>query len=106
MSKCKNNNNSDNNSNNNNNIGNELSTLLSSQVLSRLTSSRNMRIAEFDAITAILIKTQIPFDVQYTPGTRRDAESAELKIYINPTTTLNFVLSFQAGSSIFTGANV
>lgn len=64
-----------------------------------------MRIAELDAIVAILIKTQIPFDVLYTPGTRRNAEAAELKIYINPTTTLNFVLNFQAGSSIFSGSS-
>jgi hypothetical protein len=62
-----------------------------------------MRIAELDAILAILIKTQIPFDVQYSPGTRRVAESAELTIFINPTTTLNFILNFQAGSSIFSG---
>jgi hypothetical protein len=65
-----------------------------------------MRIAELDAVIAILIKTKIPFDVEYSPGTRRTAESAELKIYINPTTTLNFVLSFQPGGSIFSGGQI
>ena len=100
MSKCNNNN----NNNSNNSISNELSTLFTSQAFSKLLSSRNLRIAELDAIVAILIKTQIPFDVLYSPGTRRDAESAELKIYINPTTTLNFVLNFQAGGSIFSNS--
>ena len=95
MAKC------DNNNNSNNNISNELSTLFTSQAFSKLLSSKNMRIAELDAIVAILIKTRIPFDVLYTPGTARDAESADLKIYINPTTTLNFILSFEAGGSMF-----
>jgi hypothetical protein len=89
--------------NNENNINNELSTLLTSQAFSSLLNSRNMRIAEFDAIIAILIKTKIPFDVEYSPGTRRTAEAAELKIYINPTTTLNFTINFQPGASIFSG---
>jgi len=61
-----------------------------------------MRIAEFDAIIAILIKTKIPFDVEYSPGTRRVAEAAKLIIYINPTTTLSFTVNFQPGGSIFT----
>jgi hypothetical protein len=92
--------------NENNNINNEITTLLTSQAFSNLLSSRNMRIAELDAVIAILIKTKIPFDVIYSPGTRRTAESAELKIYINPTTTLNFVLNFQPGSSIFSGGQI
>jgi len=104
LAKCKNNNNSNNNSLNN--ISNELNTLFTSQAFSKLLSSKNMRIAELDAIVAILIKTQIPFDVLYSPGTRRVAESAELKIYINPTPTLNFILNFQSGGSIFTGNTV
>ena len=98
--------NNNNNNNSNSNINNELNTLFTSQAFSRLLSSKNMRIAEFDAILSILIKIQIPFDVIYTPGTRRDAESAELKIFINPTTTLNFILNFQPGGSIFTGPTV
>ena len=84
-------------------INNELLTILSSQAFAGLTTSRNIKIAEFDAIIAILIKAKIPFDVEYSPGTRRLAESAELTIYINPTTKLNFTFSFESGTSLFSG---
>ncbi|OGO76710.1 MAG: hypothetical protein A2Y23_06605 [Clostridiales bacterium GWB2_37_7] len=84
-------------------IDKELLTILTSQTLSNLASSKNIKIAEFDAIIAILLKTRIAFDVEYSPGTRRLAESALLRIYINPTTTLNFTFSFQSGSSLFGG---
>ncbi len=90
----------------NNGIGNDLATLFTSQALTRLMYSNNMKIAEFDAIVSLLIKARIPFDVAYSPGTRRAAESAELTIYINPVTTLNFTLSFEPGASIFTGAQI
>lgn len=89
-----------------NDISKELSTILASEAFTNLVNSRNLRIVEFDAIIALLIKLKIPFDVEFDPGNRRTAESAELSIFINPTTTLNFVISFQSGSSLFTGTTV
>jgi hypothetical protein len=86
-----------------NGIDNDLMTLLTSQAFSSLANSRNMKIAEFDALIAILIKTKIPFDVEYSPGTRRLAESALLTIHLNPITTLNFTISFEPGGSLFSG---
>ncbi|MDF2840444.1 MAG: hypothetical protein K0Q99_1216, partial [Clostridia bacterium] len=47
---------------------NDLITLLTSTAFSNLASARNIKIAEFDALIAILIKSQIPFDVEYSPG--------------------------------------
>jgi hypothetical protein len=82
----------------------DIITLLTSQAFSSLASSRNIKIAEFDAIIAILIKAKIPFDVEYSPGNRREAESAELIIFINPITTLNVTFTFQGGTSPFIGA--
>jgi hypothetical protein len=80
---------------------NDLITLLTSTAFSNLASARNIKIAEFDALIAILIKSQIPFDVEYSPGSRRLAESAVLTIIINPTTSLNITFSFEAGTSLF-----
>jgi hypothetical protein len=89
-----------------NNINKELSTILASEAFTNLVNSKNLKIVEFDAILALLIKLRIPFDVEYSPGTRRLAESAELSIFINPSTTLNFIINFEAGNSIFTGNTV
>lgn len=79
------------------NTNNELGTLLTSQLFSKLINSSNLKIVEFDALLTILIKAGIPFDVEYTPGTRRAAEAAVLIIYINPDTTLNLTFSFDGG---------
>lgn len=89
-----------------NTINKELSTILTSEVFSNLANSKNLKIVEFNAIIALLIKAKIPFDVEYDPGNARDAESAELSIFINPSTTLNFVINFQSGGSMFTGTTV
>lgn len=87
------------------NTNNELGILLESKFISKLLNSSNLKIVEFDALLTLLIKAGIPFDVEYTPGTRRDSESALLSIYINPNTTLNLTFSFDgSGGSIFTGA--
>lgn len=83
---------------------NELGALLSSPLFTNILNSSNIKIVEFDALLALLIKGGVPFDVQYTPGTRRIAEAAVLIVYINPTTTLNLTFSFSPGGSIFTGA--
>jgi hypothetical protein len=81
----------------------DLITFLTSRLFLNLTNSKNIKIAEFDAIITLLIKAGIPFDIEYSPGTRRLAESAVLAIYINPTTTLNLTFNFQSGSGVFTG---
>jgi hypothetical protein len=83
---------------------NELGALLSSPLFTNILNSSNIKIVEFDALLALLIKGGVPFDVQYTPGTRRIAEAAVLIVYINPTTTLNLTFNFSPGGSIFTGA--
>lgn len=87
-------------------ISKELLTLFTSQAFSSLASSKNIRIAEFDALITLLIKAKIPFDVEYSPGTRRLAESAELVIFINPTTTLNLTFNFESGTSLFSGTQI
>lgn len=84
----------------------DLSGVLNSQIFSNLLNSSNIRIAEFDALITLLIKAKIPFDVEYSPGTRRVAESALLIIFINPTTTLNITIDFQSGTSIFSGTQL
>jgi hypothetical protein len=81
----------------------ELNTILASEVFTNLVNSKTLKIVEFDAIIALLIKLKIPFDVEYSPGNRRLAESTSLSVYINPSTTLNFTINFEAGNSLFTG---
>jgi hypothetical protein len=81
----------------------EVMAILTSDIFLALLSRDTVQIAQLNAAIALLIKAGIPFDVAFSPGTRRVATAAELTIYINPTTTLNFTFTFEAGATIFGG---
>lgn len=85
------------------NIHKELESLLATDVFKTLVHSEFVQIGQICAAVTLLIKSRIPFDLEYSPGTRRLAESAELTIYINPTTTLVFVISLESGGGLFGG---
>lgn len=81
----------------------EIEFLLASDTFRALLCENAIRITQLNAVIALLIKAGIPFDLEYSPGTRRLAAAANLTIYINPTTTVNFTLSFEEGGSLFGG---
>ena len=85
------------------NIIKDIEFLLASKAFQTLTSCNLIKIEQLNAAIAILITLGIPFDVEFSPGTRREAAAAQLTIYINPTTTIQFVLAFEAGGNIFGG---
>jgi len=51
-----------------------------------------MNISAYLAMLCCLLKQQMPFDLSYKPGTRKDEPSLQLTVYINPKTSLNFEL--------------
>ncbi|GBF32358.1 hypothetical protein DCCM_0552 [Desulfocucumis palustris] len=83
------------------NIVKELELLFASDVFQSLISSDVIKLNQLNAAIAVLIKLGIPFDLAFSPGTRRLAAALELDIFINPTTTVNFVINLEAGPSIF-----
>ncbi len=84
------------------NFEKELLALLATEPFVKIGRASTLRIAEVDAIIAVLVKIGIPFDLIYSPGTRRLAAAAELTIHINPTTRLTYTINFEAGGSLFT----
>lgn len=80
----------------------ELETILKTEIFTRVINSDFAKLAEINALLALLIEADIPFDTAFSPGTRRTAAAIELTIYINPTTTINFVITLEQGGSIFT----
>ena len=62
-----------------------------------------MEICRLNTAITLLIQARVPFDIEFNPGNRRIAASAQLTIYINPTTTLNFTFQFQEGALRFGG---
>ncbi len=80
---------------------NDIIKLLSCDTFRLLTTSSTIKIVQLNAVIALLIKLNIPFDIEYSPGTRRLAAAASLTVYITPTLTLSYNFNFEAGGSIF-----
>ncbi|KAB3538641.1 hypothetical protein F8154_01655 [Alkaliphilus pronyensis] len=62
--------------------------------------SNAIQLIQLNAATNLLIKLGIPFDLFFLPGTRRQAAVAELVIFINPTTTIDFTISLETGGPV------
>ncbi len=77
-------------------LSNQIGRLLTTDVFMSLLNSDLLNTAKLNAAIALLIKARIPFDVEFTPGTRRVEPQAILTIYINPNTTISFALEFNA----------
>ncbi len=82
-------------------LNKQLLNLLSADIFKKVLNNDLFQIAQFNMLITLLIKAGIPFDVSFSPETRRDAASASISIIINPTTTLEFVINFEPGQSIF-----
>ncbi|ABW18883.1 hypothetical protein [Alkaliphilus oremlandii] len=82
-------------------INPELVQLLSTDIFKKMLNNDLFQIAQFNLLITLLIKAGIPFDIRFSPETRRNSASASISIIINPTTTLEFVINFESGQSIF-----
>lgn len=82
-------------------INPELVQLLSTDIFKKMLNNDLFQITQFNLLITLLIKTSIPFDIRFSPETRRNSASASISIIINPTTTLEFVINFESGQSIF-----
>lgn len=76
---------------------NEIIEILSSGVFKRIIAGEIVPIAEINVVITLLIKTNIPFDIEFTPGDRRIAKEAVLRIYITPATYIRITIQFEAG---------
>lgn len=73
----------------------EIATILASEAFCKISNSDTIKIIELNAAIALLIKTNIPFDVFFSPGTRRDSPSITLEIYINPNSRIKFSITLE-----------
>ncbi|MEG6617603.1 hypothetical protein V6C27_14480 [Peptococcaceae bacterium 1198_IL3148] len=82
----------------------ELELILGTDLFQSLCNSDAIKLTQLQALISILIKACIDFDLTFTCGTRRDATALALSIYINPTTTIQFVINLEAVSGAFSGS--
>lgn len=83
------------------NIYNQLLGILSADIFKKVLSNDVFKVTQFNMLITLLIKAGIPFDISYSPATQRTAASAAISIILNPATTLQFIVTFEQGQSIF-----
>jgi hypothetical protein len=79
-----------------NDMGEQIGWLLATDVFKNLLVNDLLNTSRLNAAIALLIKARIPFDVSFTPGTRRAQPQAVLKVHINPNTAISFSLQFDS----------
>lgn len=82
-------------------ISKEIEVLLTSEVFKALRTADVIQLQQLFAVQSLLIKLGLPFNITFSPSTKREAAAAELTVFLSPTVTIRFVFSFEAGGSIF-----
>ena len=80
----------------------QITTLFTYDLFRQLANNEALPLYKFNLVTNLLTENNIPFDVSFTSGTRKQAAALQLTIHINPTATLVFVVQLEPGSTAFT----
>ena len=78
-----------------------IASLLSLEIFNQITNNQSISVTKLNFALNVLIKNNIPFDISFSSGNRKDAASVQLTIHIMPTTTLVFVINLEPGASVF-----
>jgi len=79
----------------------QISSLLSGALFRKVLCNEQISLYEFNFLTSMLIKNNIPFDTAFAAGTRKNPASIQLTIHLNPSATLVFVIALEPGSPVF-----
>lgn len=80
---------------------NQIMALFSWDLFRQIANNDQVSIYKFNLFTTMLINNDIPFDVSYVSGNRKDSPALQLTIHVNPTTTMVFVIALGPGATTF-----
>ena len=72
---------------------NGMLNLLSAGMFQSYFSRESLNLAQYGAMTALLIQNGISFDTKFTPTTGRNASELIVTVYITPKITIDFSFS-------------
>ncbi|MCL2223700.1 MAG: hypothetical protein FWB96_01895 [Defluviitaleaceae bacterium] len=79
----------------------QLAGLLSGTLFRKIFNNEQLSLFEYNSLVGLLINNNIPFDMAFVSGTRKNPASLQLTIHVNPTATMVLVISLEPGSSVF-----
>jgi hypothetical protein len=77
---------------------NEIMKILSMEIFSKFAAGGVIQVAEINAAIALLLSTNIPFEIVFSPSNRMFAKQVVLTVYITPTITIAFSIQFEGGA--------
>ncbi len=72
----------------------EIMTIMSWDLLNQLSANGQLTVAQFATLQSMLIRFNIPYGLEFTVGTRKDAPAAVININITPTSSMVFNVTF------------
>lgn len=72
----------------------DIINILSTTTFQKLINNDCIKIEQLNAATTLLIKMNIPFNLNFSQATRESTKSVELTISINPNTVITFSIDF------------
>jgi hypothetical protein len=79
----------------------QIAALFSFDAFRRLLLNEPVSLIQFNIMTDALVARNIPFDVSFVSGTRKQAAALQLTVHINPSATMVFVVALEPGSTTF-----
>lgn len=76
---------------------NDIMKILSLEIFSKFASGCVVQVAEINAAVTLLLSSNIPFDLLFSPTNRRFAKQVLFVIFITPTIKVTFSIQFEGG---------
>jgi len=83
-------------------LDNQIMSLLSWDICRQIAAGEIISPIKFNMLCSMLVSANIPYDVSFSSGTRKEAPALQLTIHINPTSTLVLVCQLAPGATVFT----
>ncbi|MCL2352373.1 MAG: hypothetical protein FWC55_07575 [Firmicutes bacterium] len=81
---------------------NQIMSVFSWDICRQIAGGEQIPLYKLNIFTAMLANNCIPYELSYSPGSRKEAPAYQLTIHINPTATLVFTIALASGATAFT----
>ncbi len=75
-------------------LNDDLKKIFANDIFKNLINTDIIKISHLNAVIALLIKSNLDFDLCFKSGTNRNDPEASLTVYLTPNKSINFVFSF------------
>lgn len=76
---------------------NHIKNIISNEAFQKLMNRDTLKLAEINSIMLLLISCNIPFELEFSEGTRSNAAAISFTVILSPTTSITRVIGLESG---------